>query len=181
MFTCTKTPDMFHSHTFYLHCLNTNIHFYVIFTMHFLTIHKLHTNEIHYIFTFYSLTPRGWCVICEQTFNFILELTALKSSLKFLEYWKRKKLSPNTSMQASRLLRFLLRADAGMALLYRKHSLTGTQALSWAPKNLTSTIPSLLVRITLAGQKGKPFSLAQTRMCGLRYKGKCYNDVTNSI
>lgn len=75
-------------------------------------------------------------------------------------------------MQASRLLRFLLRADAGMALLYRKHSLTGTQALSCAPKNLTSTIPSLLVRITLAGQKGKPFNLAQTSMCGLRCKGK---------
>jgi hypothetical protein len=25
--------------------------------VHFLTIHKLHTNEMHYIFTFHSLTP----------------------------------------------------------------------------------------------------------------------------
>jgi hypothetical protein len=36
---------------------HTSCKFYIIFTIHFLTTHKLHTNEIHYIFTFYSLTP----------------------------------------------------------------------------------------------------------------------------
>jgi hypothetical protein len=31
--------------------------FYIIFTVHFLTNHRLHTNKMLYIFTFYSSTP----------------------------------------------------------------------------------------------------------------------------
>lgn len=41
--------------------------------------------------------------------------------------------------------------------------------LSWAPKNRTSTRPSLLVAIALAGQKGKLLSLAQTNTWGRRW------------
>jgi hypothetical protein len=37
--------------------LNTGGLFYIIFPVQFLKTHKLHTNEMHYILIFYSLTP----------------------------------------------------------------------------------------------------------------------------
>lgn len=58
--------------------------------------------------------------------------------------------------------------------------------LSWAPKNRTSTRPSLLVDMALAGQNGKPFNLAQTNKWGRRWNqynviNKYKNNVASSV
>ena len=60
----------------------------------------------------------------------------------------------------------------GASSEYKNTSLSGIQARSWAPKKRTSTFSSELIRIALAGQNGKPFSFAQTKRCGIRWKHK---------
>ena len=50
---------------------------------------------------------------------------------------------------------------------YRKTSLMGIHARSWAPKNRTSTFSSEFTLIAFPGQNGKPFNLAQTSRWGI--------------